>query len=78
MKLELYFSKQREFLNFNPSPDGLFWGCSWVRGWRGAQKVYPPLNLSHILTIMKLGTVIPYRKKIYKIYKSCDTSLEFC
>ena len=27
-------------------------------------------------TIMKLGTVIPYLKKIYKIYKSRDASLQ--
>ena len=29
-------------------------------------------------TIMKLDTVIPYLEKIQKIYKSCDTLLEFC
>ena len=29
------------------------------------------------LTMMKLGTVIPYPKKIEKIYESCDTPLEF-
>ena len=29
-------------------------------------------------TMMKLGTVIPYLRKIQKIYKSRDTSLEFC
>ena len=28
--------------------------------------------------MMKLGTVIPYIKKIQKIYKSRDTLLEFC
>ena len=27
---------------------------------------------------MKLGAVIPYQKKIQKIYKSRDTPLEFC
>ena len=27
--------------------------------------------------MMKLGTVIPYLRKIQKIYKSRDTSLEF-
>ena len=30
----------------------------------------------HIM--MKLGTVIPYPKKIQKIYESRDTLLEFC
>ena len=29
-------------------------------------------------TIMKLGIVIPYLKKIQKMYKLHDTSLEFC
>ena len=29
-------------------------------------------------TIMKLGTVIPYPKKIQKIYESRETLLEFC
>ena len=29
-------------------------------------------------TTMKLGTVIPYPKKIQKIYESRDTPLEFC
>ena len=28
--------------------------------------------------MMKLGTVIPYPKKIEKLYESRDTSLEFC
>ena len=28
--------------------------------------------------MMKLGTVIPYLKKIQKIYESRDTSPEFC
>ena len=29
-------------------------------------------------TIMKLGTVIPYLKKIQKMCESLDTTLEFC
>ena len=29
-------------------------------------------------TMVKLGTVIPYLKKIQKIYESRDTPLEFC
>ena len=28
--------------------------------------------------MMKLGTVIPYLKKVYKIYESRDTPLELC
>ena len=29
-------------------------------------------------TIMKLGTVIPYLKKVQKIYEPRDPPLEFC
>ena len=29
-------------------------------------------------TVMTLGTVVSYPKKIQKIYKSCDTQLNFC
>ena len=29
-------------------------------------------------TMMKLGTVIPYLKKVQKIYESPDTPLDFC
>ena len=47
-----------------------------AHGW-GAKR--PPLpKISHTYpTMMKLGTVIPYPKKIKKIYESCDTPLEF-
>ena len=42
----------------------------------------PPPRLPKIChtysTMMKLGTVVPYLKKIQKIYKSCDTPHEFC
>ena len=30
------------------------------------------------LTVMKLGTVIPYLKKTQKIYESRDTPLDLC
>ena len=41
---------------------------------------WPPLCKIHHTypTMMKLGTVIPYLRKIQKMYKSHDTSLEFC
>ena len=29
-------------------------------------------------TMMKIGTVIPYLKKIQRIYESRDTPLDFC
>ena len=44
-----------------------------ARGWGGGAKIrhiYP--------TMMKLGTVILYLRKIQKMYKSRDTFLEFC
>ena len=34
--------------------------------------------MSRISTMVNFGTVIIYLKKMEKIYKSCDTSLEFC
>ena len=60
----------RQFLLklLNPIQDGLFRGCP------------PPLpKIRHTYpTMMKLGTAIPYVRKIQKIYKSRDTFLEFC
>ena len=48
------------------------------RGGGGGQKGPPPQNLSHISpTMMKLGIVTPYLKKIQKIYESRDTPLAF-
>ena len=56
--------------------DGHFRGCSWMG--RGAKKA-PLSNICHTYpAVMKLGTVIPYLKKIQKIYESRDTPLEFC
>ena len=49
---------------------GLFGG---PRGWVAIAKIcrtYPD--------VIKLETVIPYLKKIQNIYKSGNTSLEFC
>ena len=49
----------------NPIQDGLF--------------AAPLPKICHrYSSMMKLGTVIPYLKKIQKIYESCDTPLEFC
>ena len=49
-----------------------------ANGWRLPKK--PPLpKIGHTYPIiMKLDTVIPYLKKIQKIYESHDTSLEIC
>ena len=54
---------------------GYFQGCSQI-GRRGRET-----NLTKICytypTMMKLGTVKPYIKKIQKIFKSCDIHLKF-
>ena len=50
-----------------------FFGAAHGWGGKKAPKIchtYP--------TVMKLGTVIPYPKKIQKIYESRDTPLDFC
>ena len=53
---------------------GIFWAA---HGW-GGQKG-PLSKLWHTYpTIMKPSTVIPYLKKIKKIYEPLDTPLEFC
>ena len=53
-----------------------FFGAA--HGW-GAAFCAPLPKICHIYpTMMKLGTVIPYLRKIQKIYKSRDLSLEFC
>ena len=51
-----------------------------AHGWgKGGTKRFPPsLKSVSYTTSMKLGTVIPYQKKIQKIHKSRDTPLEFC
>ena len=60
--------------SLNPIQDGPFRGCS-----RMGSKRPPNRKICHTYpTMMKLGTVIPYLKRIQKIYESCDTSLEFC
>ena len=48
-----------------------------AHGW-GAKRLPLPKICHTYPTKMKLGTVIPYLKKIKKIYKSRDTPLEFC
>ena len=47
-------------------------------GGGGGQKGLPLPKICHTYpTMMKLGTVIAYPKKIQKIYESRDTPLEF-
>ena len=51
-----------------------------AHGWEGGGGFLAPLpKICHPYpTMMKLGTVIPYRRKIQKMYKSRATFLEFC
>ena len=59
---------------FSPIQDGYVWGCSQI----GGQKGHLPKICHTYSTMMKLSTVIPYWKKIQKVYKSRDIPLEFC
>ena len=36
------------------------------------------LGTNDEITVMKLGTVIPYQKKVQKIYESHVKPIEFC
>ena len=57
-----------------------FFGAA--HGWGGGRGVGKKATLPKIChtypTMMKLGKVIPYPKKIQKIYESSDTPLEVC
>ena len=53
-----------------------FFGAA--HGWEEGKKD-PLTKICHTYpTMMKLGTVVPYPKKIQKIYESRETFLEFC
>ena len=58
---------------FNPIQDVHFRSCSRMEEEGGAKR--PPLpKICHTYpTMIKLGTVIPYLKKLQKIYESRDT-----
>ena len=74
MFLQCYNS---QYNSFNPIQDGLFRGCSRMEG--GAFLALPLPKIRHTyLTMMKLGTVIPYLKKIQKMYESRNTPSKFC
>ena len=49
-----------------------------AHGWEGGQKIPLPEIFHTYPAVIKLGTVIPYLKKVQKIYKLRDTPLEFC
>ena len=60
----------------NPIQDGHFRGCSRIAG--VVKKVPLPKICHRYPTMLKLGKVIPYLKKIQKMYESRDTIPEFC
>ena len=63
----------------HPIQNERFWGCSRILvGGAGGKRFLPHKIFHTYCAIMKLGTVIPYLKKIQKIYKSRDTPLDFC
>ena len=61
----------------NPIQDGLFRVCSQMGG-RRAKKTPLHKTCHTYPAMMKFGTVIPYPKKIQKIYESRDIPLGFC
>ena len=69
-------AKDKGFCILNPIEDGSFRCCSRIGG--GA--FLPPFNkIRHTYSaMMKLGKVIPYLRKIQKMYHLRDTSHEFC
>ena len=70
------FKRVEVICSINPIQDGLFRGYSRM----GRAEKPPPLFLKICCTyptMIKLGSVMPYVKKIQKINNSCDTPLEF-
>ena len=53
-------------------------GCGLGGGEGGGKKAPLPKIIHTYSTMMKLGTVIPYLKKIQKLYESRNTPLELC
>ena len=73
LKVSRYVSILKDDM-FNTIQDEHFWGCTQMGAW-GAKRS----KICHTYaTMMKLGTVILYPKKIQKMYQSCDTPPEFC
>ena len=68
----VFFIHHKFFVN--PIQDGLFRGCSWV-GRGGAKRLALPKICHTYPTMMKLGTVIPYPKKIQTIYQTRENTL---
>ena len=64
------------FAKINPIQEGPFQDCSQMMGAKTTTLLAKVGNTYP--TVMKLGIVIQYLKKIQKTYKSRDTPLEFC
>ena len=62
----------------NPIQDGLFWGCSRMEEGGEAWRTLLTKICYTYPTMMKIGTVIPYLKKIQKLFELRDAPLEFC
>ena len=77
LRAPMQFRKESQLHNLNPIQDGLFRGCSPM-GRRGGFLAPLPKIPHTYPTMMKLGTIVPYLRKIQKMYKSRDTTLEFC
>ena len=79
LKVSRYVSILKDDM-FNTIQDEHFWGCTQmgmgVRGEGGGAK--RPKICHTYPTMMKLGRVILYAKKIQKMYQSCDTPPEAC
>ena len=72
----LYLLQQRDYI----ATDLIFALTIFMMGGGGgvgAKGPFPKICQTYP-TMMKLGTVIPYLKKIQKVCKSCDPLLEFC
>ena len=60
----------------NPIQDGLYGGSSWMGGQKGSLPL--PKICHRYPTLMKLGTGMPYLKKIQKLNESRGILFEFC
>ena len=65
--------------SLNPIQDGLCRGCSRMGGDKKAPSLKSVAHICHNICLQWWNlAVIPYLKKIQKMYESRDTPLEFC
>ena len=72
--ISIYKFKRQIKLHLTLFRMGFFRGA---HGWGAKKAPFPKIYYTY-RTMMKLDTVIPYLKKIQNLYKSLDTSSEFC